>query len=793
MRWKAWIRGMASLLALTGGCKERVFMTECDLRHYNTLAVANLDVTPDATSHPVIGAVGAPPTVVQPEREIRFVSLQECLAIALEQGTTGNQNPNFVSIFTGSDNLVTFAGRAIATDQIRALALDPAILGASIESSLSKFDAVWTSSMNWQNTDLPTGGLNTGTGFSNTSPLVLTNANFSTGLLKPLATGGVAGITFQTNYQLSNQTAPVNPAYRPNLQFQFEQPLLQGFGVEINQIRPNHPGSILTPNALNTQPTQEGILVTRIRFDQQRAEFSRNLHFLVTNCEQAYWNLYSAYWTLYAREAAMRQAYEAWKISLAKYQAGRVSVADLAQTRGQYELFRGQRITALNQLLETERQLRAIMGMHVEDGTRLVPSDEPSLAPYNPDWDTAWQETMALRPELILAREEVRATQLNLLSTRNSLLPDLRFTSTYNINGIGSQLDGAGADPNTNALRSLAGDHFNSWSVGLTLNMPIGYRNAHANLRIQRLGLARSYQVLRDNELKAERYLGLAYRNLSTNYELIRAQRAQREAFGEQLRARFQEFLAGRGTLDLLLEAQRFWADALANEYTAVGQYNQSIASFHFAKGTILDHDNIVVAEGQLPGCAAVRAVDHEKERTKALVLRERAVPVIHGPFDGEHGVPGLPQLPPDKAPALPSLLESAPPVPPAPGTLETTPAAGPARNSVTPAAEAPKNISLDTAIPATELPKTVPARKKKTDPNKPSDFGALRPDGTPAPMDKAPTGTLSSDPATPAVVRPTAAGLSLPPAPSAAPPPMPGGTLLPPAPGGVLPPVPNR
>src|SRR5207248_2362117 len=104
-----------------------------------------------------------------------------------------------------------------------------------------------------------------------------------------------------------------NPAWQTNLNFTFEQPLLQGFGTEINQLRTAHPGSVLNPFA--NQARTEGILITRIRFDQQRAEFERNINFLVLNVEIAYWNLYGSYWTLYSREKAMQQAYEAWKIN----------------------------------------------------------------------------------------------------------------------------------------------------------------------------------------------------------------------------------------------------------------------------------------------------------------------------------------------------------------------------------------------------------------------------------------------------------------------------------------------
>src|SRR5262249_15594380 len=152
----------------------------------------------------------------------------------------------------------------------------------------------------------------------------------------------------------------------------------------------------------------ESILVTRLRFDQARAEFERNITYQLVNVEISYWNLYGAYWALYANEQALRQSFEAWKINKARYEAGRIPIQDFAQTRRQYELSRGQRITALGQVLEAERQLRGLMGLPIEDGTRLVPSDTPTLAPYRPDWDTALCEAFNLRPELIEARQDLK-------------------------------------------------------------------------------------------------------------------------------------------------------------------------------------------------------------------------------------------------------------------------------------------------------------------------------------------------------------------------------------------------
>lgn len=622
MRWKSVIASLALALAATVGCKQQCFMTECDYDHYRASGVASLECNPGPSVTPATSDLPAPATIMDSDREIRYLSLSEAIATALEKGTTGVQSPFFPGAIT--DLLATFSGRfVVGSDSIRVLALQPAIIAADMESSLSKFDARWISNMTWNTTDTPVGSAlqNFQAGLTQNS-IQQDNATFNSTLVKPLPTGGVAGITFNTNYQLSNlRQQRVNPFYQPNLTFSFEQPLLQGFGVEINQIRAAHPGSVLNPYS-NIART-EGILITRLRFDEQRAEFERNVNFLLLNVEIAYWNLYGSYWNLYSREQALRQAYEAWKINKARFEAGRIPIQDFAQTRQQYELFRGQRIAALADVLEKERQMRGFMNLPVEDGTRLVPVDTPVLAPFQPDWHTAVNEALANRPELVLARNDLKFRQMDLINQKNLLLPDLRFVSSYGLTGIGSRLDGGPNNPN-NAFASLASNQFNNWSLGLQMQMPLGFRDAHAAVRAARLSLAQSYLVLQDQENKASRYLAAQYRKLFESYEQIKAQRAQREAAAVQLQARFKEFLAGRGTLDILLEAQRVWADALKAEYDNIVQYNSTLANFQFAKGTITQHLNVVISEGPLPQCAQIRAVEHERERSKALKLRER-------------------------------------------------------------------------------------------------------------------------------------------------------------------------
>ncbi len=675
MRWTLAVTGMALTLATLGGCKQQLFLTEPDYRHYKEMGEKLLEYDPSASIIPSTTDMAPPTTIFDTDRKVRYVSLPEAIASALEKGTTGVQSPFFPGAIT--DLLGTFSGRTlVGSDSVRVLALQPGIIANDIEAALSKFDARWISQATWQTTDQPVGtALQTfqaaaGGGFIPT--INQNNATISSTFLKPLATGGVAGITFNTNYNQSNLQQRVNPAYQPNFSFSFEQPLLQGFGTEINQLRAAHPGSLLNPYP--NQARVEGVLITRLRFDEQRAEFERNINFTLQNVEIAYWNLYGSYWTLYSREQALRQAFEAWKINKLRFDSGRIPIMDYAQSRQQYELFRAQRISALGDVLEKERQLRGFMGLPIEDGTRLVPSDEPKLAPYMPDWHTAVNEALALRPELVIARNDLKFRQLDLITQKNQLMPDLRFTSTYGWNGLGSRLDGGPNNPN-NAFASLSSGNFVNWTAGVQMNMPIGFRDANAAVRSARLALAQAYAVLQDQENKATRYLAFQYRKLFTDYELIRANRAQRLAAAEQLEARFREFLAGRGTLDILLEAQRVWADALKAEYDNIVAYNSTLASFEFAKGTIMPYDNVMISEGPLPQAVAQRAVENERSRSRALELRQHpperpltqrtygiGTPELPGVYTNTSQTPvNLLETPPTLMDALPDLYTPIP------------------------------------------------------------------------------------------------------------------------------------
>jgi outer membrane protein TolC len=763
-------RFLAGLIALGGaGCKNDIFMQPGD---YQAAVFAGLPKGLETNAHEVIAPATVlsgkkPADINDPDRPARMISLKECIAIALEQGNAGFQTPT--ALGSKFEILPSFNGQTVTgTDSIKAFAIDPATQAAELERSISKFDVQWINSLTWQKTDNPTAAqfLTFSSQFD--------SASISSTLLKPLSTGGVAAITFDTNYtKYANPSTSignfVNPNYVPQFQLSFEQPLLRLFGVEANQLSPSHPGSLL----FNTQPSgganTQGILLQRIHVDQQKADFDIRVNYMLTNVEVAYWNLFAAYYNLYAQEEGLKEAFLGYRFTDTRVLVGSDPSQNRDQARAQLERFKRMVIDARGQVLESERQLRGLIGLRSDDGTRLVPIDEPNLAPYTPDFQEAANDAMANRPELLQCRQDLKVQQLNLILQKNLRRPDLRFISQYSIQGLGTRLDGspwvdAAQTIPGNALTQLGYNQFQNWTVGLRLTMPIGFRDANALVREGQLSVARSYYQLRDTEMKVNEYLIQQYRQVIQTHADIGPARAEREAL--------QIYIAKIDTLiaigkwnpqDFLnyLTVQQQLATAIATEYQTIANYNNALATFEFAKGTIKQYNNVTVGEGPLPPWAQKKAADHIKARTDAIKIREWDVsqrgqpgpltvggqPI--GPAVGSGFTSDLPPFAdkkweplPDSAPEPPEKRPMPQPVPP-PGIGTEVRAWPPSAEPFLPAQPQTKVLSQPLA-PQGQPPTAILPMPVQPQPQSP----AMPPYRLPA-TPQAPASTGSSSPAT--------------------------------------------
>jgi hypothetical protein len=91
------------------GCQKQCFLSESDFQHALAMGIPpNLETDPAVAIVPPAGSVPPPTTVDDTKRPARYLSLREAIAIALENGTVGVENPATPGLAT--DAIAGFQG-----------------------------------------------------------------------------------------------------------------------------------------------------------------------------------------------------------------------------------------------------------------------------------------------------------------------------------------------------------------------------------------------------------------------------------------------------------------------------------------------------------------------------------------------------------------------------------------------------------------------------------------------------------------------------------------------------------
>ncbi|NOY42101.1 MAG: TolC family protein [Planctomycetes bacterium] len=492
--------------------------------------------------------------------------------------------------------------------------------GTGVEAALSAFDAQLDSSITWQKNDRPQnfGGF-AGTFFA--SDFLQDTGNFTAGVTKTTANGSTFGIRNNTLYDLNNNGSRSQASdWVTNIEASFSQPLLQGAGTQYNRIT----GPMTFQQAASGLPNQiDGVIISRIRSDISLATFEAGVRDLMRDVEDAYWELYFAYRDLEARKIGRDSALETWKkIKALQRVGGQGGEADKeAQARSQYYLFRSQAESAQTNLFRIESRVRYMMGLSVSDGRLIRPIDEPTTAQVHFDWTSIHAESLTRRAELRQQKWQVKRRELELIASKNHLLPRLDATGRYRWLGAGDRLISSsrnGIPPfldGSNAFESLTGGNYQEWELGLQFSLPIGFRRAMSGVRHFQLLLARERAVLEDMELEVSVQMGESIRDVDLNYGLTQTNFNRRVATEDEVEAVEAVYDSGRVTLDLLLDTQRRRAEAESAYYRSLVDYNRAIMRVHHRKGSLLEYNGVFLAEGPWAGKAQFDALRRARQR----------------------------------------------------------------------------------------------------------------------------------------------------------------------------------
>jgi outer membrane protein TolC len=576
---------------------------------------------------------------------------------------------------------------------------DPALAESnprtSAEAALSAFDAQLSTALTWERDDTP---LNVNPGLAFLSPTVNADdlGTFQARLQKVTATGGTFALSHSVEYRRdrnsnATQYSLYSSDWNVKLVAEMRQPLLQGAGVQFNRIA--GPGA--TPGAYN------GVMLARINTDIALTDFEMSVRNLVSDVEVAYWELYFQYRSLDAVIAGRDSALQTWRKIYTLYCNGSKGgeAEKEAQAREQYFLFRSTAEQSLSALYATEAKLRYMLGLAATDGRLIRPKDEPTTAKVTFDWYDMLSEGLARSPELREQKWIVKRRELELIASKNFLLPKLDLVGQYRWLGMGNRLDGSDSlnlaqyaatltAADSNAYRTLMDGQYQEWQLGVQGQINLGFRREMMGVRNADLALMKEKVKLQEDELEISHQLAFAMRDLEANYVLSQTDFNRRIAADRQVKAVAAAYETGTITLDVLLNAQQQLAQAESDYYRALVNYNKSIAQVHYRKGSLLEYNGVYLAEGPWPGKAYFDARRRSRAREASTYLDygfTQPKVITRGPIEQHAGG----QSPKDdglfessdesKQPGLPSLTPKKPePVPtpsPEPTSLDAVPA----------------------------------------------------------------------------------------------------------------------
>jgi len=482
-------------------------------------------------------------------------------------------------------------------------------LGASGDSSALatlggglSFDPFVTGNLNFGHTTSPQSNTVT----TGTNALVTTNKTANFGISQSFLTGGTASLAYNNIQQEQNSfRSSVNPFTTSSLDLSVVQPLLHGFGFAQNN---------------------RTIRIAKNNLKAADYVFRQQLINTVANVVQLYWNLVAAISTVNVNNQAVAVAQKLYDDNKKQVEIGTLAPIEVVRAEAQLATAQQALVAAQSAVLQLESVLKSALsrnGLTSQSilDAHVVPTDPiriPEVEPVEPIQDLV-SKALDNRPDLAQSRVQIDNAQIALTGTRNALLPTLNATGDFRSNAlVGSQNTLIGpvlpqtgqvqnppiADPffvggYGTILSQLFGRNFPTYSIGLSLNIPLRNRAAQANIATASLNLRQSQLLVQrqTNQIRVDvNNATIALSQARAQYQAAVKGRVLQE---QTLDADQKKLALGATTVYQVIQDQRDLTTAAAAEVTAQAAYAGARVQLDVSTGSTLANNNVVLEEAK--------------------------------------------------------------------------------------------------------------------------------------------------------------------------------------------------
>ncbi len=395
----------------------------------------------------------------------------------------------------------------------------------------------------------------------------------------------------------SNLNATINPQFPTALSFVYVQPLYRGRRFD-NRRR-------------TLEIAKKSLSITDEQFRQKAVE-------VISNVEQAYWDLAYALRNLQVQIDAVKQARLQLESNQRLVAKGVLAPIDIVAANAQITTFEQGVYSAQDVITQAENRLKTLMlpNRSSEIWSRaLVPVSPIELDVPRVPLEKAVETALANRQEIAQLKTSAEINKINERFYRDQTKPQVDLTGSYTSSGLAGTTTAAAINPATGLSRvpdNLVGGYFKSignlvaqeyptFRVGLTITFPFGNRVAKANLGRTLAEAGQIEYSTAQVEQSIEADVRNALQSLRSAEARLQAAAATRASAEQLYESEERQFKAGTTTSFLVFQRQNDLIAARGRELQAQTDLNKAISNFQRATGTTLEVNSVEITKEITP------------------------------------------------------------------------------------------------------------------------------------------------------------------------------------------------
>lgn len=358
-----------------------------------------------------------------------------------------------------------------------------------------------------------------------------------------------------------SRTTPADWEYTGSWSVGMNQALLRGSGEQVNLV----------------SLKQSENLSLRSRFELRGFVMD-----LVQRVETAYWDLVLAQEKVKIREFSVLLAEEQLQLNKNFISVGKLSRDALVSAEAELASRKADRVDAYAEVKARTIDLIRLLNPEFDAQWSIVfeTADPPDVASIDLNPDVSARLAALYRPELAQARLDFTNSELELIRTKNGLLPRLDAFASYGRLSAGNS--------SSEASRYLDDSDFENYEIGLSFETSFLKRAEKAQHQRAEFQKQMAEAAIRNLEQLLEADVRLAAIEVDRQWQRIPATQHAVKSREEELRIERSRFIEGTSTNLDVVQVHRNLIQAQFEEATARVRYIQALTALYHAEGTLL-------------------------------------------------------------------------------------------------------------------------------------------------------------------------------------------------------------